>query len=106
MQPDHSRRRHVEAIRSGEVEFFAELLDGGGPENVSPARLLSFDGVRETVEVIADELSRAWQQAKPTEATVEFGLSLTAKAGPLTGLIVAGDGAATFKITLVWKGGS
>ncbi|GIJ79841.1 hypothetical protein SAMN05443287_102642 [Micromonospora phaseoli] len=106
MQPDQPRRVHTEQVRSGEVEFFVELADGAGPENISPSKLLSFDGVRDTIQAIADELAQAWQQAKPAEATVEFGLSLTAKGGPLTGLIVAGDAAATFKVTLVWKGGS
>ncbi|MCW3840026.1 CU044_2847 family protein [Micromonospora yasonensis] len=106
MQPDHPRRVRVEPVSAGDVEFFVELADEGGPETVGTGRLLSFDGVRDTVQAVAGELAQVWEQVKPAEATVEFGLSLTAKGGPLTGLIVAGDGSATLKITLVWKGGS
>lgn len=106
MQPDQPRRVRTEPVRAGDVEFFVELAEAGGPETVSARKLLSFDGVRDTVQAVAGELAQAWQQAKPAEATVEFGLSLTAKGGPLTGLIVAGDGSATFKVTLVWRGGS
>ncbi|SBV26304.1 hypothetical protein GA0070620_1791 [Micromonospora krabiensis] len=106
MQPDHPRKVRVEPVQAGDVEFFVELAEEGGPETVGAGRLLSFDGVRDTVQAVAEELAQVWQQVKPAEATVEFGLSLTAKAGPLTGLVVSGDGAATFKITLVWRDGS
>lgn len=103
MQPDQPERRQTEQVQVGDVEFFVEVADGGGPEPVGAGRLLSFDGVRDTVQAVATELAQVWQQVKPAEATVEFGLSLTAKAGPLTGLLVNADGSATFKITLVWK---
>lgn len=49
------------------------------------------------------ELDQAWNTVKPTEATVEFGLSLTAKSGKLTGLVVEGDAAASLKVTMVWN---
>jgi hypothetical protein len=93
----------VELVRAGDVEFFAELADGGGPRTVGVADALSFDGVRDTVEAIASQLAQVWDRVKPCEASVEFGLSLTAKAGKLTGLLVDADGSASLKVTLMWK---
>lgn len=91
-------------VRSGETEFYAEIREaGGGPQVVALDDVLSFDGVRDTVEAIASDLSAAWRAAKPSEASVEFGLSLTAKSGKLTGLIVDAGGSASLKVKLVWK---
>ena len=100
------RAMRVERVQAGDVEFFVELADGGGPQTVGANRALSFEGVRDTVEAVAAQLAHAWDRAKPAEATVEFGLSLTAKAGKLTGLLVDADGSASLKVTLIAAGRS
>jgi hypothetical protein len=41
--------------------------------------VLSFDGVRDTVEAIVTQLAGAWEKVRPSVASIEFGLSLTAK---------------------------
>lgn len=91
-------------VRSGEAEFWVRVVDASGPDTIGLGKALSFDGVRKTVEEIGAQLSAAWDRVKPHEAVVEFGLTLTAKSGPLTGLIVDGKGDASFKITLTWSG--
>lgn len=88
------------------TEFYAEIADTGGPETVNLDDLLSFDGVRETIQAIAESVTKAWEHVKPSEATIEFGLSLTAKQGKLTGLLVEGGGTATLNVTLAWKAGT
>ena len=90
-------------VRAGEAEFYVEVADAGGPTPIRSDVTLSLDGVRETVEGIATELSRAWEQVRPSEASVEFALKLTAKAGRLTGLLVEGGGEASLRVTLAWK---
>ena len=102
-QPVQTRTKHVELVRVGDVEFFVEVADGGGPRNVGVADALSFDGVRDTVEAVAGQLAQVWDRVEPSQASVEFGLSLTAKAGKLTGLLVDADGSASLKLTLTWK---
>lgn len=102
-QPVPARARHVELVRVGDVEFFVEVAGGGGPRTVGVVDALSFDGVRDTVEAVAGQLGQVWDRVQPSEASVEFGLSLTAKAGKLTGLLVDADGSASLKITLTWK---
>ncbi|MFI6330784.1 CU044_2847 family protein [Micromonospora chersina] len=93
----------MERISANGVEFFAELAEGGGPQTVTLDQVLSFDGVRDTVEAIAGQLGQVWEKVKPSEATVEFGLALTAKAGKLTGLLVDASGEASLTVTLTWK---
>ncbi len=90
-------------VRAGGAEFYVEVSDAGGPATVRDAGPLSFDGVRATVEGIATELAQAWQKVKPSEASVAFGLKLTAKSGKLTGLVVEGGGEASLMVTLTWK---
>jgi Trypsin-co-occurring domain 1 len=90
-------------VRSGGVEFFVEVSETGGVQTVGLDEALSFDGVRETVTVIAEQLTAAWEKVKPSEATVEFGLKLTAKSGRLTGLVVEGGGEASLTVKLTWK---
>lgn len=103
MQPGESRRGSIQPVRVGDVEFYVALADGGGPGTIGIGDTLDFAGVRRTLEAVAAEIDKAWQTVKPTEATVEFGLSLTAKSGKLTGLVVEGGAAANFKVTMVWK---
>jgi hypothetical protein len=102
-QPGQVRARRVVPVKAGDIEFFVELADGGGPQTVGIERVLSFDGVRDTMEAIAAQLAHVWDEVKPSEASVEFGLSLTAKAGKLTGLLVDADGSASLKVTLRWN---
>lgn len=91
-------------VRAGDVEFFVELRDGGGPRTVGLDEVVSFDGVRETIEAIGAAVARAFESAKPTEGSAEFGLALTVKSGKLTGLLVDGGGTASLTVTLTWKG--
>jgi len=89
-------------VTAGGAEFYVEVSDGGGPVTIGDASPLSFDGVRATVEGIATELAQVWQKVKPAEASVAFGLKLTAKSGKLTGLLVEGGGEASLTVTLTW----
>ena len=91
-------------VSAGGTQFYVEVADAGGPVTVRDGGgVLDFAGVRHTVEAIAGELTQAWAKAKPTEASVVFGLKLTAKSGKLTGLVVEGGGEASLTVTLTWK---
>ena len=92
-------------VKVGDIEFFMEVADSSGPRTVGLDDVLSFDAVRDTVEAIATELADVWSRVHPSEATVEFGLSVTAKTGKLTGLVVDGSGAASLTVKLTWKNG-
>ncbi|MGH3990965.1 MAG: CU044_2847 family protein [Pseudonocardiaceae bacterium] len=90
-------------VTAGGAEFYVEVSDAGGPTTIRDEGPLSFDGVRATVQGIATELAEVWQKVKPSEASVAFGLKLTAKSGKLTGLVVEGGGEASLTVTLTWQ---
>lgn len=90
-------------VRAGNVEFFVEIADAADVRPVGLDEVLSFDGVRDTIEAIGTHLTEAWERVKPSEATVEFNLALTARSGKLTGLVVEGGADVSLKVTLTWK---
>jgi Trypsin-co-occurring domain 1 len=90
-------------VCAGGTEFYAEVARAAGPQPVSLDEALSFDGVRDTIKAVCGQLAEAWEQVKPDEATVEFGLRLVVKTGKLTGLLVDGGGEASLKVTLTWR---
>ena len=77
--------------------------------NVSPEQpvgirdVLSFDGVAESIEAVADRVTGAFDRVKPDRAAVEFGVDVGVESGALTGLIAKGTGSATLKVTLEWE---
>jgi hypothetical protein len=88
------------------AEFVVELADGEGPRTIADddgRSAMSFDGVSATVRAIGSQLAQAWETVQPDEASVAFGLRLTAKTGKLTGLLVDGGGEATLSVTMTWK---
>lgn len=90
-------------VHAGGAEFWAEVAEADGPRTVALDDVLSFDGVRDTVKAIGEHLVTAWEHVKPTEASVEFALALTAKNGVLTGMLVNGTGEASLRVTLTWS---
>jgi len=92
-------------VQADGAEFFVEIAEADGPQVVNLDAVLSFDGVRKTITAIGKELSKAWDEVKPAEATVELGLKLAVKSGKLTGLLVEGGGEASLTVTLTWKHG-
>ena len=92
----------VVPVSAGGVEFFAEVEGSSGPSNVGLDDVLAFDGVRKTVQAISTELIQAWEVVRPTEASVEFALTLKVKEGRLTGLLVSGGAEGSLKVTLKW----
>jgi hypothetical protein len=94
---------NAELVRVNGVDFYVQVVDGDGPRTVGYDQAFSFDGVRDTVSAIGGKIAEACRHVAPAEASVEFGVSLTARAGKLTGLLVEGGGSATLKVTLTWK---
>ncbi|MEU1841142.1 CU044_2847 family protein [Micromonospora chersina] len=86
------------------VEFYAEVVGVEGPANVGLNEVMSFDGVRQTIEAIATELTAAWRTVRPDEAAVEFSLTLKVKEGKLSGLLVSGGAEGSLKVSLRWTG--
>ena len=90
-------------VRAGETTFYVEVAERRGVGTVGLDDVLSFEGVRDTITAISDELKHAFDRAKPQEAVVTFGLKVSVKSGKLTGLLVEGGGEASLTVTLTWK---
>ncbi len=88
--------------RVGDTEFLAQVAEGGGPQVVGSREAFSLDGGRQTIDPVAEQLLGAWEKVQLSEASVEFGISLSTKTGKLSALPVEGGGEATPKITLGW----
>lgn len=98
----------VAQVESHGVVFYVQVRDaessgGRGASTAALTEKLSFEGVANTVRAIAGELHAALEAVCPDEASVEFGLDVSAKSGRLTGLLVEGEGKASLKVTLTWK---
>lgn len=65
--------------------------------------LLSFEGVTQSIEAIADSVTAGLERVQPDRAAVEFGVDVGVEAGGLTALLVKGTGTATLKVTLEWE---
>ncbi|MEA2241535.1 MAG: hypothetical protein QOD24_1091 [Solirubrobacteraceae bacterium] len=83
----------VEARTSGDRE-----------EDVGARELLAFDGVEQSITTISERVMAALTNARPDQASVEFGIDVTVESGALTGLLARGSGTATLKVTLSWGG--
>jgi Trypsin-co-occurring domain 1 len=86
---------------TGDPEKAVGLLD-----KMRKGEPLSFDGVTNSIEAIADRVTAAFEHVKPDKASVEFGIDIGVESGGLTGLLAKGTGSATLKITLEWEAGA
>jgi hypothetical protein len=86
-----NRRIRIEARSTGSAEA-----------DVGIGKVLSFQGVVDSIEAVSASVARAIDRAKPDGASVEFGVDVGVESGELTSLLVKGTGTATLKITLSW----
>jgi hypothetical protein len=93
-------------VKVGDAEFYIQTVDGGiglAPIADQDQAPHTFEGIRSTVEAVTAELVEAWEQARPDEATVTFGIAASLKSGKLSALLLDAKGEATLQITLTWK---
>jgi hypothetical protein len=61
-----------------------------------------FSDIAQTIRDISRTTRDAVAAARPTEATLEFGVDVAVKAGAVTALFANGGSKATLKVTLKW----
>jgi hypothetical protein len=84
---------------------YVEVVALPGEEDIG-VKIPSMDQVIGAIDEVVDMLWETMQRAKPTTASVEFGVDFTLEAGALTALIVKGSGTGSLTITLEWEGES
>jgi hypothetical protein len=101
--------RQLVPVKVGQAEFYIEAIDADAgrltPIADTGMEPQVFQGIRNTVEAVTDELVEALRRARPDEATVTFGMSAALNSGRLTGLLMDAKGEATIQVTLTWKRG-
>jgi hypothetical protein len=91
-------------LPSGGVAYFEVTEPAAGYADVAFSDL-TFEHVLEAVEGVASALGNTLKKLKPSSASVELGVELSAKEGKLLAIFVQGEGKANLKITLEWGGG-
>ena len=81
------------------ISVEADLL--GGEEDVAFTSL-SFRGVTQAIEGVAESLVKTLNRVKPQRASIELGVAFGIESGALTAVLVKGTGNANLKITLEW----
>ena len=64
--------------------------------------IFALESLQETIGEIAKVLKGAVDRAKPTSASIEFGIEVGIESGKLTALWVKGSAKANVKVTLNW----
>jgi hypothetical protein len=73
-----------------------------GREKVK-AGILPFDSVGRAIAKISQVIAAPTQAAKPTKATVKYGLAIGIEQGSLVAAIVRGTGTVNLESTLEWE---
>lgn len=63
---------------------------------------LSFEEVAQSIEGVLRAIATPIKKAKPTKATVKFGLEIQIEQGSLVAALVRGQGKSNLEITLEW----
>ncbi|MCH2247057.1 MAG: hypothetical protein MK111_20920 [Crocosphaera sp.] len=96
------------AIIKVEASSFDELIDetagetGEVVEGEVSAVLDHLQEVKDAIQGIAKTVKSSLDEAKPSKASVQFGIELGYESGQLTAMIVKGQGKANLSITLEW----
>jgi len=75
----------------------------GAPVNVGVRPDLRLEQVADTVAAFSDMMVAAIKKARPSKASIEFGLEIGVEAGQLTAILVKGSGKTTLSIHIEWS---
>jgi hypothetical protein len=89
----------VQVDKGTDIVVEARILPGEA--DVSD-KLQQFDKVTGAIERVAAAMTKAWEKAGPSRASVEFNLEFAWSAGELLAMFVQGSSTASLKITLEW----
>jgi hypothetical protein len=81
--------------------FRIEVVPQGGKEDIGFAAM-SFDSVAQSIEGILKAIAEPVRKARPTKATVKFGIEIQIQQGSLVAAIVRGTGKSNLEITMEW----
>lgn len=96
-----SKTKLVKTTLADGTIFYVRAKAIGGEEDIV-SLTTSFKEVTQAIEDIAQSLTTAWEKAKPSRASVEFGVDFAYESGKVLAMFVDGSATASMKITLEW----
>jgi hypothetical protein len=96
----------VSVTDPGEVSAMTAGATKAGATKAGQLDRYDSDELVGVLEGVAGALKTGLARAAPDKVTVKLGLTLVAKAGKLTALLVEGSGSATLEVTLEWRNGA
>lgn len=96
-----NKTRPVKVTLANGTTVLVQALSVGGEAPVG-IRSVPFEKIVGAVEGIAQSLTEVWKKARPSRASVEFGVDFAWDAGELLAMFVDGSASASMKITLEW----
>lgn len=96
-----NRTRPVKVTLDNGTVIYVQARMVKGEEDIASLSA-SFEKVTQAIESIAHSLTTAWEKAKPSRASVEFGIEFAYEAGQVLAMFVEGSTAASMKVTLEW----
>lgn len=95
----------VKVTLANGTPIYIQAKTFGSEEDIA-LKLPKFEQVTKAIEGVAESLSAAWDKAKPSKASVEFGVEFVWESGEVLAIFVDGSTTASMKITLEWSGSS
>jgi len=83
------------------TQIYVEVVQTGREDVSLGAK--TFEPVAKTIEALAKAMIEPIKKAKPTRASLTFGLEIGIEQGSLMAALVRGTGNATLEITLEWE---
>lgn len=90
------------ALEDG-TQLQVEVRTSSSYQDVGAVDLLNFDAVFGALQNLSTSIHRSFERAKPSRASIEFGMELTVESGKLITLICQGSSTANFTVTLEWE---
>jgi hypothetical protein len=103
MGEDGMNTRTVKAkVGTAEITIEASAMPNQDGEIANFSGILNLEGVSKAIRELAGTLKTALDEAKPTKATLEFGLQVGVQPGQLIAIWVQGESKANLKVKLEW----
>ncbi len=91
----------VKAALTDNTTIYVQAQVVRGEEDIASITA-TFQKVTQAIENVAQSLTAAWEKAKPSKASVEFGIDFAYESGEVMAMFVNGSATASIKITLEW----
>lgn len=102
INPLITNTKMIKAALSENTTIYVQAQQVRGEEDVVSITA-SFQKVTQAIEDVAESLTAAWEKAKPSKASVEFGIDFAYESGEVLAMFVNGSATASIKITLEWS---